>query len=154
MAVLIEAISVVVRLADIQAKYAGGWERFVADAPKDTLCADSHVARVGFLAPEESAAFVAGLEQHGLVAVRNGQAADVAVVDQATGPEYPVDWLEFGTIPFADGTVTVARAVGDTENALMTPEGWTYESSPSAAAIAADEEEGEPSDVDGDGRVH
>lgn len=129
MAVLIEAISVVVRLADIQARYAGGWGQFVADAPRDTLCADSQVARVGFLAPAESAAFVRRLEQGGLTEVRDGQAADIAVIDQASGPAHPVDWLEFGTIPFANGTITVARAIGDTENALMTPEGWTYQAS-------------------------
>ena len=52
MAVLIEAISVRVRLADIEAKYAGGWEQFVRKAPRATLCADAHVARVGFLAPD------------------------------------------------------------------------------------------------------
>jgi hypothetical protein len=149
MAVLIEAISVVVRLADIQAKYAGGWDQFVTDAPRETLCADSHVARVGFLAPEDSTAFVAGLEQRGLTAVRDGRSAEIAVVDQASGPSHPVDWLEFGTIPFADGTVTVARAVGDTENVLMTPEGWRYESSISAAVAA-----GIAGEAEEDGPVH
>jgi hypothetical protein len=133
-AVLIEAISVVVRLSDVKEKYPGGWEQFVRDTPQDMLCADSHVARVGFLEMAEAQAFVNSLTTHGLAFQTDGHSADIAVVDQATGPTTPVDWLEFGIVPFLDGAVTVARMVGDSENMLMTPDGWKFERSLSRAA--------------------
>lgn len=135
-AVLIEAISVVVRLADIRERYAGGWEQFVRDTPNEMLCADSNVARVGFLELGEAEAFVTALTNHGLAFLTDGRSADIAVVDQATGPTTPVDWLEFGIVPFLDGAVTVARLVGDSENMLMTPDGWKFEHSLSRAAGA------------------
>lgn len=134
MAVLIEAISVVVRLSDLKDKFPGGWEQFVREAPADMLCADSNVARVGFLDLAEAEAFVKRLTAHGLTFIAGGTSADIAVVDQATGPTTPVDWLEFGIVPFLDGAVTVARMVGDTENMLMTPDGWKFERSLSRAA--------------------
>lgn len=134
MAVLIEAISVVVRLSDVKDKYPGGWEQFVRETPKEMLCADSNVARVGFLDRAEAEAFVQGLTGHGLTFLTEGKSADIAVIDQATGPTTPVDWLEFGIVPFLDGAVTIARMVGDTENMLMTPDGWQFERSLSRAA--------------------
>lgn len=134
MAVLIEAISVVVRLSDVKDKVPGGWEQFVRESPADMLCADSNIARVGFLDLAEAQAFVTGLEAHGLAFLTDGKSADIAVVDQGTGPTTPVDWLEFGIVPFLDGAVTIARMVGDTENMLMTPDGWKFERSLSRAA--------------------
>ena len=46
MAVLIEAISVVVRADALLTKFAGGWDAFKARVPNQTLCADNDIARV------------------------------------------------------------------------------------------------------------
>jgi hypothetical protein len=50
-AVLVEATSVIVRRGKLEAAYSGGWSGFVADCPNKTLCADRHIARIGFMSP-------------------------------------------------------------------------------------------------------
>lgn len=45
MAVLVEAISVIVRRDAIRGKYPGGWQGFVAAVPNGTLCYDDDLAR-------------------------------------------------------------------------------------------------------------
>jgi len=85
MAVLVEAISVVVRRDAIASKYPGGWDAFVDDVPNATLCFDGEVARVGFMAPPDVKAFLKHLERKGLQILDNGKFIDIAVVDQQTG---------------------------------------------------------------------
>ncbi len=58
MAVLVEGISLVVRLEALQEKIPGGWEAFRSSVPNSTLCADGEVARVGFMSPADVEAFV------------------------------------------------------------------------------------------------
>ncbi len=58
MAVLVEAISVVVRIDAIRKKLIGGWSRFEKLVPNPTLCSDGELARVGFLGPDETKAFI------------------------------------------------------------------------------------------------
>jgi hypothetical protein len=145
MAVLVEGISAVVRREAIDAKFAGGWQRFRADVPNATLCADHQLARVGFMAPLDVKAYVDHLERHGLSFMLEGRCQDIAIVDQIRGPTMPVDWLEYAQIPFGqtggkvgacwffDGP-RVAAGIhlpgGGLE--LATPEGWRYEESLSA----------------------
>jgi hypothetical protein len=52
MAVLVEAISVVVRRDAIDRSYEGGWVAFVSSVPNATLCTDDQLARVGFMDPK------------------------------------------------------------------------------------------------------
>jgi hypothetical protein len=78
MVVLIEAISVVIRRNEIEASYPGGWKSFAADAPNSTLCADSQLARVGFMQPSDVQAYVSELERSGLVYEEGGSAKDIA----------------------------------------------------------------------------
>ena len=49
MAVLVEAISVIVRVDSINEKFPGGWIGFKDHVPNQTLCADNELARVGFI---------------------------------------------------------------------------------------------------------
>ena len=58
MAVLVEAISVVVRRDAIGARYPGGWRGFLSIVPNSTLCADDDLVRVGFMAPPDVEAFI------------------------------------------------------------------------------------------------
>ena len=53
MAVLVEAISVIVRAAAIHQKYPGGWEAFKRIIPNQTLCADNELVRIGFMTPDD-----------------------------------------------------------------------------------------------------
>jgi hypothetical protein len=132
MAVLIEAISVVVRRDRIAVRYAGGWEAFEHDVPNGTLCADDDLARVGFMSPPDAKAFIAALEEEGLRFLVDGIAEDVAVVDQQQGPLNPCRWLTFGKRTLeGGGTVATCWHTEGTGPAapLATPAGWEFEGS-------------------------
>ena len=46
MAVLVEAISVIVQRDAIEKRFHGGWREFENAVPNSTLCADDELARV------------------------------------------------------------------------------------------------------------
>lgn len=140
MAVLIEAISVVVRTDAVLAKFSGGWEAFKAQVPNRTLCADKELARVGFLEPADMAEFVAALERGGLVHVADGQAVDFVVADQRQGLSAPCAWANFGHMHFGGDPakrIAACRFAGSTNTQLVAPPGWTYEDSLSRNAADA-----------------
>lgn len=145
MAVLVEAISVVVRRAAIDARYAGGWRKFANTVPNNTLCTDGYLVRVGFMSPSDVDDFIQELELSGLTFVRNEQPADFTVVDQLTGPTIPTAWLEFARLKLGASTEEVAACwqfegaragagvhMPSAKMALATPDGWRYEDSLSA----------------------
>lgn len=53
MAVLVEAISVIVRADAITSKLTNEFDGFKKLVANDTLCADNELARVGFIAPDD-----------------------------------------------------------------------------------------------------
>jgi hypothetical protein len=142
MAVLVEGISVITRRDSIDAKCRGGWNGFLDEVPNATLCFDEEIARVGFMAPPDVEEFVARLEARGLVFLADGEARDIAVVDQQHGLTSECDWLEFARLSvgeagnkvaacwFFDGPRVAAgiHLRGKSMN-LATPPGWTYEES-------------------------
>src|SRR5215218_3294177 len=96
MAVLVEGISVILRRDAIARRYRGGWPAFVADKSNSTLCADSEIARVGFMHPDDVRAFLGQMEILGFVFLdQTGTAVDMVVVDQREGPTTPCTWIEF-----------------------------------------------------------
>ena len=142
MAVLVEAISVVVRREAIDRSFAGGWDTFVSLVPNATLCTDGQLARVGLTDPKAVERFVNSLKSHGLVFLSQAKCVDIAVVDQQRGPTEPCEWLEFARIPFGKEGARVAACwlfegprtaaglhVPGLEFDLATPSGWTYEGS-------------------------
>lgn len=145
MAVLCEAISVIVRRDSIEEQIPGGWHQFERMVPNATLCADDELARVGFMSPSDVGKYIRHLEQYGLVFVRDGHAVDMAVVDQMRGPTVPVDWLEFAHLSLGEDEGKVAACwkfegprVGSGTHVpvggmtLATPDWWTYKDSLSA----------------------
>lgn len=148
MAVLVEAISVVVRLDAIDARFVGGWAAFLASAPNRTLCADADLARVGFMAPQDVLAYVTELEAGGLVCLCKGEAQDLAVLDQLHGPTVNAPWLDFGTIDVDEfkGRVGACRLLGSIDEQVAAPIGWKFQGSMSErGGIVANE--------DADGRM-
>jgi hypothetical protein len=132
MAVLIEGISVVLKADAVLTKYPGGWERFVADCPNQTLCADGELVRVGFMTPHDTKAFVEALARSGFVYLRDGACHDLVVVDQQHGFAVPCDWAEFGRVDWhgdANKKVGACRAVNSQRQELVTPDGWAYDGS-------------------------
>ncbi len=121
MAVLIEALSVIVRNATLESLYPGGVSGYAADCPNRTFCSDGVLTRVGFMAPDDVAAFLEHLEAHGLVLLRDGVALDVAVVDQFQGLTTVCNWLAFGA---DEAGVPRCWLSGSPPGYLSVPEGW------------------------------
>jgi len=145
MAVLIEAISVVVRRDAINNKFSGGWSAFQELVPNATLCFDDDLACVGFMAPPDVGEFIKQLEKGGLTFLREEDALDLAVVDQIRGPTTKANWLQFAQVPLKGIDKKVAacwlyegQGMGagihfpSTNMTLATPIGWRYEESLSA----------------------
>lgn len=132
MAVLIEAISVVIKAESIVSKYPGGWEQFRKDLPNQTLCADGELARVGFMSPHDVQGYVGFLESRGLVFQSDRKCIDIAVIDQQRGLTIPCDWADFGRI-FIDREqtqkVSACRMKNSTQRIVSYPEDWDYENS-------------------------
>ena len=132
MAVLVEGISVIVRVAAIHLKFRGGWDGFKNNTPNSTLCADNELACVVFMAPDDVRFYIEYLEECGLAFIADGRAVDIVVVDQMHGPMTPCDWAEFADVPIAssgESTVLACRLKGSKWGQVFKPNGWTYEQS-------------------------
>jgi hypothetical protein len=143
MAVLIEGISVVTRVAALEKSLLGGLFGFKQIVPNQTFCSDGELARVGFMSPPDVETFIKGLQVWGLVFLRAGEAVDIAVVDQAHGPMSECPWLEFGHLAVEDGGHRVAscRLIGSKQSELFKPIDWQFSSSLSARSTFVPTEE-------------
>ncbi|NKF24761.1 hypothetical protein [Solimonas marina] len=132
MAVLVEAISVIVKISAIQEKMQGGWPAFLGLVPNKTLCADNEIARVGFMSPKDVEAFIDKLQAAGLEFLKNGESIDIAVADQTSGFTARCMWAEFGRINYEDKEDQLVSACRLFESELqnfVTPREWQYEGS-------------------------
>jgi len=140
MAVLVEAISVLVRKDSVRSKMAGGEERFRLLIPNATYCDDGELARVGFLHPTDVGSFIDELEDGGLTFMEEGKCVDLAVCDQQFGLTADCDWIEFCHLPIDGGKVAVAWIfegerfgfgvhMSSASFELATPPGWQFEDS-------------------------
>jgi hypothetical protein len=143
MAVLIEAISVVMRGDAVLGAFGGDWEAFARSVPNRTLCADGDLARVGFMSPQDAERYVKSLEARGPRYIEDGQAKDMVVVDQLGGPAVPCAWVEFGHVLLSGNQqrVVACRLAGSDNRRLFKPDGWTFERSLSASFEFAPERE-------------
>ncbi len=121
MAVLCEAISIVVPVTALQERFPGGLRAYSEAAPNRTFCCDGSVARIGLLAPDDARAWLDMLAGHDLRA--DGDAPAVAVVDQVRGLLSHCDWLSTAS----DGSLRVAWRTGEDPARTYLPEGWTRE---------------------------
>jgi len=135
MAVLIEAISVVIRADSLLKSFNGDWESFKAIVPNQTLCADNEIVRVGFMTPSDVESFIKKLGKYGLVFLRNDESVDIVVVDQMRGPTKKCDWVEYGHINMGNEGQRVAacRLIGSEVMQIVTPPNWVYEKSLSSS---------------------
>jgi len=140
MAVLVEAISILIRKDSIQSKMAGGEKRFELLIPNATHCDDGELVRVGFLGPPEMDEFIDDLKDAGLTFMEDGKCIDLVVCDQQTGLTTDCDWVEFCHLPIEGGKVGAAwlyegerfgfgvhMTSGNIE--LATPPGWEFKDS-------------------------
>ena len=140
MAVLVEAISVVVRKDSIRTKIPGGEKRFELLIPNDTYCDDGELVRVGFLGPPEMNEFIDDLTDAGLTFMEDGKCIDLVVCDQQTGPTSDCDWVEFCRWPIEGGKMGAAWLyegerhgfgvhMSSTSMKIATPPGWEFKGS-------------------------
>ncbi|MDA9680046.1 hypothetical protein N9U06_01140 [Gammaproteobacteria bacterium] len=124
MAVLVEAISVVIQLTSIE-KYIG-LDNFDKFENNNTLCTDGFLARLGFMKPEDVEAYTKRLEEAGLCHQLNKSACDFVVIDQQSGCTTRCDWLKVGKVDPGFGVITCCRHLDDGSMQVFTPEGWEY----------------------------
>jgi hypothetical protein len=131
MAVLVEAISVITRIDTILKAVPGGWDGLKRIVPNSTLCADTEIARVGFMSPVDVESYIKKLTGLGLEFLRDGAAIDIAVADQIHGLTSACTWLEFGRVPSGDkgDRVAACRLLGSTIRELITPLDWQFANS-------------------------
>ena len=132
MAVLVEAISVIIKRSAIDEKFPGEWNGFLSQLPNKTMCADSELVRIGFMSPVDVESYVKLLESHGIQYKANGPAIDLVVADQQRGFAETCDWASFGRGSIdgnPDHVVAGCVAVNSSEGTLVTPDGWEYEGS-------------------------
>jgi hypothetical protein len=148
MPVLIEGISVVIRVEVLNKRYPGGVEQFSSKEDgtiNSTLCSDGELVKVSFMSPSDVGTLVNKLKSHGIVYINKAddddddddddvikKAVDVAVVDQLTGFCAPCDWAvseHQGWEGDPDKPVRVCRMVGSTTDEVVTYPGWEYERS-------------------------
>ena len=144
MAVLVEAISVIVRRPAIAERFKGGWAAFQQAIPNASGCYDDDLARVGFMTSADVAAFVSVLEAGGLIFRRDGEAVDMAVVDQLRGPAISAPWLQVGRLQMGEKQIVAAALAGQHPASFAAPAGWKFEGSLSDKPVCvADGTEGD-----------
>ena len=145
MAVLAEAINVVIKDSTIKNKFIGGIDKFRKIIPNNTHCADGEIHRIGFMTPQDTELFVLRLEKLGLVFIDSGKFIDIAVIDMLFGPTARCDWLGFARQNFFQNRAVYKKSNEDfsivwllplngvygipidsnSEFRLAVPEGWT-----------------------------
>ncbi len=136
MAVLIEAVSVVIRADVLQERYPGGWDAFACVVPNQTLCADGELVRIGFMSPSDVETYISSLREYDILYRVQGKARDLVVVDQMRGPLVACDWIEFGHLDLDNDParrVAACRKTGSLLKQVVTPEAWTFEFSLSSS---------------------
>ena len=132
MAVLVEAVSVIVRKSSVALKFPGGLEGFRQSVPNATLCEDESLFRVGFMSPADTDDYVGQLEACGLVFLDRGVPRDLLVIDQLRGMPEKCDWAKTVLREIAPGAVvricTVATDADDDQRVAV-PADWVYEQS-------------------------
>jgi hypothetical protein len=131
MAVLVEALCVIIRRGTIDAKYPGGWEKFEAAHRLMPVCADDRIMRLAFTSPMDMRIFIRELEKLGFEYMKDGKSAEIAIIDQSRGFMAPCDWLEYGHVAIGNGRTWVAacRFAGCPSKNIVLPLGWTFRNS-------------------------
>lgn len=132
MTVLVEGISVIIKLDAVNRVFPNDWEDFREYLPNFTLCKDDKLARFCFLSQEEAMAFKDKLESLNFVYQGNEGAQDFVFVDQIYGATTQCNWLECGHLDIDNDPqkkVAACRIAGANDDNIVTPEGWVYEDS-------------------------
>ncbi len=131
MSVLVEALSLIVPRIVLDVSYPGGTDAFMnkmcePDQPCRRICADDELVSVSFFRAEGVCSLASKLGELGIVSVDDEQFQEFAVVDQASGPTLPCDWLEWSK---HEEGYTYCWKKGSDPSPMHTPADWTAEQS-------------------------
>ena len=132
MTVLVEGVSVIIKLEAINRIIPDGWEGFRQYVPNFSWCKDDKLVSLGFLDGDEAKEFANKLESLNLVYQGSEGAQDFALVDQIYGVSTKCNWLECGHLDIHNDPqqkVAACRIAGISDDTIVTPEGWKYENS-------------------------
>jgi hypothetical protein len=149
MAVLVEAISVVVRRESLERVYAGGVRAYEIDCPNATFCTDDHLTAAAFMGPPDVRRFVERLVSAGLGFVGDDGFLDIAVVDELTGPTAQCDWLVYSRLP---GSCSMCWLEGTDPGDLTIPVGRDVQSLGTMRRFSQDEVEAQLEHLGSNGR--
>ncbi len=102
MSVLIEAITVVIRIDAVDRCITGGVAALAEASPNTTFRSDGKLAATGFMSPGDVEVYILAMQKAGLRYMERGECRDIVVIDQIRGPTVPCEWIQIGTEP--DGT--------------------------------------------------
>jgi hypothetical protein len=121
-AVLCEAISVIVPVEVLNRRYPGGLAGYEADVPNATFCCDAVLTRVGFMAPIDTQQWAEQVQDFGVVLrAQDDTFAEMAVVEAPSGLTLPCHWLDTEVID----EVMWAWVAGSAQGELVAPKGWS-----------------------------
>ncbi len=125
MAVVCDALSVLVRNETLDDRWPGGAEAYAAEAPNRTFCTDGLLTRIGCMTPNDVSYWVDLLRDRGYRFVEDIEGVatciDIAVVDQLSGPTADCPWI---VTEVRDG-VRWSWLAGQDPGELVGPPGWT-----------------------------
>jgi hypothetical protein len=143
MAVVVGAISVIIRVEAVKKSFFGGVANFVKLIPNKTMCSDGLLCRVGFMALEDAEFFINQMFANGLAetADESVENQEIAIATQNSGLLFPCAWIEVAEVNLLneEGAVLVASLKGVAPLPLAVPVGWTYEDHKSVTTIHSDD---------------
>ena len=130
MAVLCEALSVLVPVEALIRAFPGGPSQYEQLVPNATLCSDGVLTRVGFMHPNDVGVWIERLEDIGLTFIRkrpdgSAEAVDFVVLDQLQGPTCDCPWISTEVVDGIRWAWLTQYDKGD----LATPVGWVPQNS-------------------------
>ena len=102
MAVLVEAITVLVRNSALQQRFPGGPAAYPLNCPNGTQRSDGKISAVTFMVMEDARRYTAALAKYGLSEPWSSGSSEVAVVAQGDGLLTTCDWLRVDLRTFVD----------------------------------------------------
>lgn len=129
MAVLIEALTVLVQKPIVEARFPGGLIEFERTVEAVCVYGDADLVCLLFMSPADVADLCNFLAEYNLEYNVDGAARDLVVVDMQRGPLLPCDWVRFGSVELHGHTVAAAWHRDSTDTTVATPEGWAFEGS-------------------------
>lgn len=102
MAVLVEAISVLVTHSALQERFPGGQAAYQQTCPNSSYCSDGKICRVSFMVFEDAVRYTNALAKHGFAEPWSNGSREIAVVDESEGFLTPCDWLRIDLRTFLD----------------------------------------------------